>query len=467
MSRNRSLTRTILLGTALVTLVGLLVCGAILYGMYVGADTRVRETTLQGEARRVAIYLRDAPPAPDARIALPQALVRSDRSVPVQCVVVDAAGRIIAALGRQDAPLWPPGGAKPQAFFHRQDPASGERQYGISQRVDLPGGAVWVQIATPADSDMLYDSLLEEFVLDFGWLLLPFGLLVLVTNGWLIRRDLAPLHEASAQAAAIGHGTPGMRLPEREVPREILPLVQAMNGALDRIEDAAERQRCFIADVAHELRTPLAVMRLQLDLLPDRGIAAPLLEDVQGMERMVGQLLDLARLDGLRLEAAGLVDLNLVAADVVQHLALLAIRRGRSFELDLAPGPALARGGQDPLFRALRNLAENALAHAPPGSAIGVQVTDEPAVLVSDHGPGIPAADRGRIFDRHWQRQRDRDGGAGLGLAIVARTAEAHAARLTVDDAPGGGALIGLHFPSIIPKSEQNGSNGNAGATAA
>ena len=447
----RSLTGSILLGTALVTLAGRACAGGILWALYVSADSRVREATLQGEARRVAAFLRDTPE--ETPIRLPPALVHTDVQEPVWCVVLDSGGQVVAGLGGASEWLWPPG-AEPRSYFRRHDPVTGALRYGISERFDLPRGQVWVQIATVPEGDMVFDSLLEEFVLDFGWLLVPFGLLVLATNALLIHRDLLPLREASAGAAAIGAGRPGLRLPEGGVPAEILPLVRAMNGALDRLEDSATRQRQFISDVAHELRTPITVLRLQLDLLRDQPAAAALKRDVQGMERMVSQLLDLARLDGLALAPMGEpmenpedeVDLNEIGAEVMRHLGPLAIARGRGVALTRAPGPTWVRGCPDALFRAVRNLAENAPHHAPPGTEVEIRVEAGPAILVEDRGPGIAEAERAQVFGRHWQKRRDREGGAGLGLAIVARTASTHGARLTLDTPAAGGTRIGLHF---------------------
>ena len=104
------------------------------------------------------------------------------------------------------------------------------------------------------------------------------------------------------------------------------------------------------------------------------------------------------------------------------------------------------RGCPDALFRAVRNLAENALHHAPPGTEVEIRVEAGPAILVEDRGPGIAEAERAQVFGRHWQKRRNREGGAGLGLAIVARTASTHGARLTLDSPAAGGTRIGLHF---------------------
>ena len=166
----RSLTGSILLGTALVTLAGRACAGGILWALYVSANSRVREATLQGEARRVAAFLRDTPE--ETPIRLPPALVHTDVQEPVWCVVLDSGGQVRDRPGGASEWLWPPG-AEPRSYFRRHDPVTGALRYGISERFDLPRGQVWVQIATVPEGDMVFDSLLRDFVLDFGWLLVP------------------------------------------------------------------------------------------------------------------------------------------------------------------------------------------------------------------------------------------------------------------------------------------------------
>jgi signal transduction histidine kinase len=238
------------------------------------------------------------------------------------------------------------------------------------------------------------------------------------------------------------------------MPREVLPLVRAVNQALDRLEAGYEAQRGFIADAAHELRTPLAVLDAHLALIGTPG--APIREDVAGMVRLVDQLLDLARLDALRIAPDDMVDLARLAVEVSAHLAPLALGQGRLIEVVGDDRPLPVRGAHDPLFRALRNLVENAVCHAPAGSTVSVELavsaTGEPVLRVIDRGPGIPPDLRAHVFERFWQGGRDRaDGskGAGLGLSIVARTMAAHGGSVSVEDTPGGGASFTLHFPPM------------------
>jgi signal transduction histidine kinase len=119
------------------------------------------------------------------------------------------------------------------------------------------------------------------------------------------------------------------------------------------------------------------------------------------------------------------------------------------------PGPVIVYGNGDTIARALRNLVENALAHTPAGSAVELAVAADGAISVLDRGPGVPKAERDHIFRRFWRgdRRRSGSGSAGLGLAIVARIAEMHGARLSVDDRPGGGAVFAMRFAAAAPAS--------------
>src|SRR3954447_6642477 len=131
--------------------------------------------------------------------------------------------------------------------------------YRLSRRFTSAGRTWWVQVAS-TEEEMRIDTVVEEFVDHIAWIWLPFIIVLLLINLAIIHRSLSPLRLASASAAAIGPDSVSVRLPERGLPREVLPLVHAVNSALARLEDGYWAQRAFIADVAHELRTPLAVL---------------------------------------------------------------------------------------------------------------------------------------------------------------------------------------------------------------
>lgn len=299
-----------------------------------------------------------------------------------------------------------------------------------------------------SDYQELIETVLADFFEDGGWLAAPFLLLLLCVSILTIRGAVAPLRALSRQAESIGPATTDIRLPCHGIPREILPLVQAVNNALERLEEGFRVQREFTADAAHELRTPLAVLTAHIDTLKDPEIAKPLRRDLEGMTHLVEQLLRVARVEALAVAPNDHADLAQIARDVAAYLAPMAIRAGRTIEVEAPETAVTVRGQSDALFHAVRNLVDNALRHTPAGTAVLLTVADTPPVLaVSDHGPGIPLERRADIFKRFWRSDR-RTAGAGLGLAIVQRTMQAHGGAVLVEDAPGGGAQFRLVFPT-------------------
>ncbi|PIW29938.1 MAG: hypothetical protein COW30_03445 [Rhodospirillales bacterium CG15_BIG_FIL_POST_REV_8_21_14_020_66_15] len=209
--------------------------------------------------------------------------------------------------------------------------------------------------------------------------------------------------------------------------------------------DQEERQRAFVADVAHELRTPLAILRTKLDTLEDIAGVAALREEVDGMTRLVSQMLAFARYELFRPGSGEEADLREVCTAVATHLAPIAILEARFVEVLAEGPPVIVRGSPPALEQAVRNLVENAVRYAPPQSTVTVRITDEPAIHVIDRGAGVPEERRKAIFDR-FDRADRRGDGAGLGLAIVKRIADAHGAVVEIYDPPGGGIDFCIRF---------------------
>jgi signal transduction histidine kinase len=326
---------------------------------------------------------------------------------------------------------------------------------GASVRRMIGGKTVWVQAAEDlANNDVLIDDIVDDFYRHVGWITLPILLLLLVIDIAIFRRALRPLRQASLTAQHIGPARTDIRLPLQEIPSEVRPLVSAVNKALDRLDEGFRLQREFTADAAHELRTPLSILRTRVETLDDPGVAKALHQDIEAMSRVVGQLLDIAELEAFAIDPADVADLQAVCAEVAGFVAPLALEQGREIALLGATAPVWVKGNAEMMKRAIRNLAENAIRHAPKDTVVEFVVDENGTATVQDRGPGIPEEERELIFHRFWRRDRNHQGSSGLGLSIVQRIAELHGATITVENRVMGGAQFSLHFIQASPYPE-------------
>lgn len=316
---------------------------------------------------------------------------------------------------------------------------------GVTRIID--GKVMRIRVAEDlAHRDVIIDDIVSNFFRRVGWITIPILLVLLAIDIIIFRRAVAPLWKASEEASNIGPARTDIRLPTEQIPREIMPLVTAVNQALDRLEDGFRVQRQFTADAAHQLRTPLAILRTRIETLGDGAARQALHADIEGMSRIVAQLLEIAELDTLVLDPGETADLRAVCAEVVGSIAPLAIAQHKDIALRGSEAPVLIHGNSVMLQRAIFNLAENAIKFTAKDTSVDVDVSENGAVRVRDCGPGIAESERELIFQRFWRADRQRSDGAGLGLSIVRAVADDHAATVAVENLPGGGAQFTLRF---------------------
>jgi signal transduction histidine kinase len=386
---------------------------------------------------------------------LPAALAGDDDFI---TQVVDDTGRIVAATAELelDRPVarFRPSGPEAEARTFDELPVGESEGYGfrvIALRAATAAGPVTVYVAASLeDANQAIAILRDDLAVGAPVLIV----LVALTAWIVIGRGLRPVEAIRAEVADISDRSLDRRVPVPPTHDEISRLAGTMNTMLDRLYAGAERQRRFVADASHELQTPLAAARTELEVAlthPEgtdwQETATDLLAANRRMERLVRDLLFLARTDDTGPRPAGVpVDLD----DIVLSEAA-ALRSHGHVHVDTSRVSAAAvQGRREDLTRAIRNLLDNAERHASSGVALELASDDHRVTLVvHDDGPGIPSGDRQRIFERFTRlddaRSRGR-GGTGLGLAITKEIVEAHGGTIAVHDASPGARFV-VHLP--------------------
>ena len=408
--------------------------GILLDNVNTAADDRAAQVAaaLKGGSSDLTALLR-----PSAR----------DRTV-VQ--VLDGSGAVVAAsdaLSGQGpmSPRRPPSGERVRD--QRRLPGTRDEPFRIvALGVSTPAGARTILVGESLDA---VDDGTGAIVVA---LLLGLPLLGVVVGGatfLFVGRTLRPVEAMTRQAALITSRNLHARLPVPAADDEIAALASTMNTMLDRIESASAAQRRFVGDASHELRSPLATVQANADLLGGADLPEPaarsagrIRQESARMARLVDDLLLLARADdsGLRQRRQD-VDLDDIVYTERERLGL----EHPELNVRAAFEPVRVTGDADALLRAVRNLIDNSARHAATQVAISVGIRDGAAeIVIGNDGPPIPAADRERIFGRFVRLDDSRsrtDGGSGLGLAIAREIVGAHGGTLTVDNLDRGAAM--------------------------
>jgi signal transduction histidine kinase len=369
--------------------------------------------------------------------------------------VVDERGMVVAASANIEgepriSSLAPgPSGTASQTVGHL--PVGDASFRVVARRVVTPTGTYTVYVAGSLDAVATSTSSLAQLLL-IG---LPVLLLLVGGTTWVVSgRALRPVEAIRREVEAIGVDELDRRVPEPTTADEIGRLAHTMNAMLHRLDDANDRQRRFVADASHELRSPLTGMRarLEVDLAHPEGAdwqmtERDVLDDAIRLQHLVDDLLTLAASDAPASDASSRAPVDLDEI-VLSEARRLRSRTAHHVDTARVSGAQLS-GNADALGRAIRNLLDNAARHARSTVTVTLSESDTAATLtIADDGPGIPSDQQEHIFERFTRlddaRARD-SGGSGLGLAITHDVVLAHGATIVVDNAPG--ARFTITFP--------------------
>ncbi|PJC87263.1 two-component sensor histidine kinase [Vibrio sp. HA2012] len=262
----------------------------------------------------------------------------------------------------------------------------------------------------------------EEGITIFSFVLfVVFGLCAHLTLKYALR----PLRRVSQSAQLISPRSLQARLDKSGMPTELIPMIDSFNHVLNRLEKGFRLQQEFLATAAHELKTPIALLKTQLDVMPDSEEKYWLMSDVDYMTRQVQQLLMLAEVSEENNYIFTLVNPADIANEVSGYLKRMANAHNISIHVTVTPVLSMWHADKGALFTLLKNLVENAIQHSPSGSQVGI-LLDKKLIKVSDQGTGVAEQDLDKLFDRFWKGAERKDTGAGLGLSICKEISLAH-----------------------------------------
>lgn len=353
-----------------------------------------------------------------------------------QIRIIDAQGRVVFSPVPGDATVFHGEGDLGRGTRSFAFERNGVAMHGAASEI-LRGGPRWYVYF--AGSDRLMVQMRETFsqpALFQGMLAvgLTFLAVFLVATHLTLQRMLRPLSVAARHARRITPQSLDARLAGDDLPVEIKPLIDAFNDALNRLQTGYQAQQEFLANAAHELKTPLALMRAEIEQDPPEARNPNLLEDIDRMGRQVQQLLHLAEASEARNYAMEAVEPLTAVAEVCSYMERAAQLHGVQIVATaehredgaLPPaGPLRWRADRGALFTLMKNLLENAMQHSPPGGTVAVHMGHD-GFTVTDEGPGVASSELDRLFERFWRGEARRDIGAGLGLSICTEIARNH-----------------------------------------
>jgi len=361
--------------------------------------------------------------------------------------VLDESGQVVASSEADHRSLLPGRAVAEQAGYFGIQRFDGSNFFVGAWERKVHGRPYTLQLARSDRFELLAREALTPAITDTVALLGTLSALIFaLASALAVRSVLKPIRAVEAAARNVGGRNLAARLPEDGMPAEIRPLVQAFNGVLQRLEGSFQQQERFIANAAHELKTPLALARARVQAgLDIEGARERLLLELDAMGRQVQQMLQLAQVSDAQAMRRSTVRPLQVAREVLDHLAFKADRSDVTLHFQEPPGEVNLEADAGALFVLLKNLVENALDFSPTGSQVLLQM-DETGLRVDDQGPGVPAEHRAQVFERFWRAPGQSRQGSGLGLALVREIAIAHGWRVECGDSASGGASFRVRW---------------------
>jgi len=366
--------------------------------------------------------------------------------------VLSADGALLESGGfsAPDLPLPVARGGEQIVMQMESDGSSGNSIMAAALHVDDGHGSYWLRVVRSLkDTESLLAQLMLGALGELDW---PIALLLIAVVGVVVvtvLSSLRSLRAVSHQASMLSLHRLDARLHAKNLPRELVPLVQAVNASLDRLEADFRVQREFTANAAHQLRTPLATLRARLESRFSAQELGDVALEIEQLARLVEQLLCLARLDSQEQFQFAAFDAYAVALEVARELAPVALE-SEHYVTAATPDASVHTRGNATLTRLVfRNLIENAIQYTPAGTAITLSA-DSRTVIIADDGPGIPAQAAASLFERFRRGPGASGPGAGLGLAIAKCIMERQGGRLSLDANSARGARFVMEFPESM-----------------
>lgn len=321
-----------------------------------------------------------------------------------------------------------------QSLFHRGN------VIGLSLPATIAGHRIWIVVTLNEQGPgAIIDDVVHAFLLDYVGILVILLLLLPTVNGMVLTHMVRAITRVSEAAKGIGTRALDRRLDETHVPLEITPLVRATNDLVDRLETSIRLHTEFSANLAHEIRTPLATLKAQLDGIEDDHLKMRTGLQIDRIAHILSQLRDLAALEDMGPNQTDSIDLAAIAIEVIARMVPRAMAEGHSLAF-VGDDRMIVQGNAMLVDLALTNLVDNAIKHTPGGTLITVEA-GQASVAVQDNGPGVSVAQADLLTRRYWRADWERTDGAGLGLSIVQRIMDVHGGKLELERLPVGTAF--------------------------